>query len=146
MAEGSSKKKPTRRVDLERALEDRLRDADALLAAGRYASTIAMGLYALEISLKVAICVRLDLDELPELLKTHDAEILLVYSGLKQRIRQAADGRILQNWALVTANNLQQVNDLRYLPDNQNEGEARAVLELLRSSRDGVITWIRTQL
>ena len=41
------------RTSLQQAANDRLLDAEALLQAGRFASAIAEGLYALEITLKV---------------------------------------------------------------------------------------------
>jgi hypothetical protein len=52
-------------ADLEAAWPDRLKDAEALLAAGRNGWAIATGLYALEIRLKVLIARRLDLEQLP---------------------------------------------------------------------------------
>ena len=44
-------------ADLQAAAADRLLDAEALFAAGRFASAIAMGLYSLEIQLKVWVRV-----------------------------------------------------------------------------------------
>ena len=41
-------------ADLQVAAADRLQDAELLFASGRFASAIAMGIYALEIQLKVA--------------------------------------------------------------------------------------------
>jgi hypothetical protein len=67
--------------DLEAAATDRLLDAEALFAAGRFASAVAMGVYALEIQLKVLICRRLNLTALPRAFEIHDIESLLVLSG-----------------------------------------------------------------
>lgn len=54
-------------ANLQRAADDRLQDTDALFAAGRFATAIAMGVYSLEIHLKVRICQRLNLIALPRL-------------------------------------------------------------------------------
>jgi hypothetical protein len=61
-------------TDLQIAAQDRLFDAEALFSAGRFASTIAMGVYSLEIHLKVLICKRLNLSALPKPFETHDLE------------------------------------------------------------------------
>jgi hypothetical protein len=58
--------------DLQVAAADRLLDAEALLAAGRYAAAIAIGVYSLEIYLKVRICQTLNLPALPKLFEIHD--------------------------------------------------------------------------
>ncbi|HMB03661.1 MAG TPA: hypothetical protein VKP69_07955, partial [Isosphaeraceae bacterium] len=79
---GSFTKPGARRVELQQASVDRQLDARALLAATRYASAIAMGLYALEIRLKVKICFRLDLDALPTAFEVHDFQGLLILTGL----------------------------------------------------------------
>jgi hypothetical protein len=42
--------------DLQAAAAERLQDAELLFAAGRFPSAIAMGIYSLEIYLKVLIC------------------------------------------------------------------------------------------
>jgi hypothetical protein len=66
--------------ELRAAAQDRLRDADVLFLAGRFASAIAMGVYSLEIHLKVRICERLNLEQLPSLVQIHDLVSLLVLS------------------------------------------------------------------
>jgi hypothetical protein len=54
-----------KRAEFEAAWKDRLHDADALLAAGRFAAAIASGIYGVEILLKSMICRRLEIDFLP---------------------------------------------------------------------------------
>jgi hypothetical protein len=70
-------------ADLQQAAADRLQDADALFAAGRYASAIAMGVYSLEIHLKVRVCQRINLSALPKMFEIRDLEGLLVVTGLR---------------------------------------------------------------
>jgi len=101
--------------DLEEAAADRLRDADVLSEGGRHDSAIAMGLYALEISLKTAICRRLDLDALPTEFQIHDFEGLLVLSGLSTRLRSPEAAAVKANWDFLTGNyQSAHVNELRY--------------------------------
>ena len=64
------------------------------LCSRRFASAIAMGVYSLEIHLKVRICKRLNLEALPKPFEIHDLEGLLVLSGL-QAARDSAS-RLLQ--------------------------------------------------
>ena len=135
------------RIDLEIALQDRLDDADALFLARRYASSISMGLYALEICLKVAICQRLNLEALPTAFEVHHFQGLLVLSGLKKPMQDPAAAHVLANWDSVTSNGPQHVNDLRYLPSYRwVESDARELLDRLQSPSDGVLTWITAQL
>jgi hypothetical protein len=76
------------RSDLEVAWQDRLADAQALFDAGRHAWAIATALYALEIRLKVLICKRLDVPDLPKAFETHDLDSLLLLAGLSKRIEK----------------------------------------------------------
>lgn len=52
-------------VDLDQAAQERLDDAEVLMRGGRYAAAITYAFYALEIRLKVLICHRLDIPNLP---------------------------------------------------------------------------------
>ncbi len=70
-------------ADLQAAAADRLQDAELLFASGRFASAIAMGLYCLEIQLKVRICARLNLNALPRVFEIHDLDGFFVMCGLQ---------------------------------------------------------------
>ncbi len=70
------------RTDLLAAYPDRLAEAGDLFDGARYGSAIALALYALEIYLKVRICMRLDLDALPKAFQIHDLDGLIMLSGL----------------------------------------------------------------
>jgi len=135
------------RIDLEVAAHDRLLDAEALFEAERYASSMAMGLYALEITLKVAICRRLDLDNLPTVFEVHDFEGLLVVAGLLKRLKHSSDDLIKVNWQTASAYGSRHFNEFRYLPSSlRDRREARDLLDCLQSSPSGVIPWITAQL
>lgn len=135
--------------DLEEAAKARLDDADALLHAGRYASCIVMCLYALEISLKVTICRRLDLDYLPQPFEIHDSEELLILSGLSNKLRALADPNgVKPNWDSITSDfgSSKHVNEPRYRPGAAiTEEQARGFLERLRDPTDGLLEWLHTQ-
>jgi hypothetical protein len=145
--EGRFKKLRAKRTDLEKAVQDRLKDADVLFAAGCFASSIAMGIYALEIQLKIVICRRLDLDALPQAFETHDLDELLLLAGLQRRMNDASAAKVKFNWSAITINKTQDyLNDLRYLPAAHcSQAMAAEFLERLRDPADGVLPWITTQ-
>ncbi len=131
--------------DLEIAAQDQLLDAEALVQAGRFASAIAHGLYALEITLKVLICKRLDLEALPTAFEIHDLDGLLVLSGLSRKLGAARGIGVQGNWdaALETS---KQLNNLRYLPNNGwTQAQANDFLKILKDPQNGVLTWLSTQ-
>jgi len=133
-------------ADLQVAAADRLLDAEVLFASGRFASAIAMGVYSLEIHLKVRICQKLNLQALPKPFEIHELEGLLVLSGL-QSARDSAPGSVRRNWQEV-ANEALRINDLRYHSLgtlNLNQIDAQAFLQQLRDPPDGVLPWLLAQ-
>jgi hypothetical protein len=131
--------------ELDHAARERAADAEALLAAGRYASSIASGLYSLEIELKVVICRRMDLPSLPKAFQTHDLEDLMVLTGLSNRIPRVKRPRLLKmHWDEVT--DLPGLDRLRYDHDpGWDEVLAKRVHHILFDPRGGVIPWLRKQ-
>jgi hypothetical protein len=131
-------------ADLQAAAADRLLDAEALLAAGRYAAAIAMGVYSLEIHLKVRICQKLNLHALPRLFEIHDLEGLLVMTGLLSSF-SGAPHPVQQNWVYI-ADESARINDLRYLPSaNWSQADAQTLIQKLRDPPDGVLPWLLAQ-
>ncbi len=131
-------------ADLQAAAADRLLDAEALFAAGRFASAIAMGIYSLEIHLKVRICQRLNVVALPRPFEIHDLEGLLVLSGLKAAW-DSAPAITRRNWTEI-ANESLQINDLRYsASNNRTQSHAESFLQQLRDPPDGVLPWLSAQ-
>ena len=131
--------------DLNQAWEDRLRDADALLAAERFPSAVAMAVYSLEIRLKVRICQRLDVLSLPKAFEMHDLAGLLILSGLSQRLSAAEADPIKRNWVKITQTaNL--VTDRRYQSNNAlGRQDAELFFAQLRDPSSGVLPWISNQ-
>lgn len=131
---------------LDSAWRERLIDAEILLKAERWPSALAMGLYAVEILLKVKICKHLDLDMLPEAFQFHDLVSLLRCSGLSRRITSPDADRVNANWELIQALS-KELNNLRY-GDHSTIDRTRAI-ELFASINDpnhGVLSWISTQM
>jgi hypothetical protein len=100
-------------ADLEAAAIERLQDAEMLFTGGSFASAIAMGVYSLEIHLKVRICKKLNLIKLPKAFEIHELESLLVLSG-RQGARDSAPPAVQRNWEEIVVQSLQ-INELRYL-------------------------------
>ena len=131
-------------ADLQAAAADRPLDAEALLAAGRHSAAIAMGVYSLEIYLKVRICQSLNLPALPRIFEIHDLEGLMVMTGL-HAARNAASHAVQQNWEYIF-DEAERINELRYSPSvNWSQSDAQTFLQKLRDPPDGVLAWLLAQ-
>lgn len=84
------------RADLIKMARGRLKDAQALLDAGRYDGAIYLGGYVVEIALKQRICKTLKWSGFPQTnkefqgyqsFKTHDLNVLLSLSGMETQIK-----------------------------------------------------------
>lgn len=96
-----------RRQSLRRLARERLRDAEALLAHGRYGAAFYMGGYVVELALKARICRTLGWPEFPEkraefqaltTFRTHDLGVLLHLSGRESIVK----ARYLAAWNVVS--------------------------------------------
>ena len=96
-------------VELRRMVRDRLRDAEALLAAGRYDGAMYLCGYAIEAALKARICRMLKWPGYPstrrefegyQSFRTHDLDILLHLSGTEDKIKtnHLAEWSIVATW------------------------------------------------
>jgi hypothetical protein len=145
MAAGRSIKTPGANVsDLEKSSGDRLDDSRTLIVAGRSATAIAAGIYALEIHLKVLICKHLDILHLPRAFEIHDLEELLILTGLSRKLESHPDNQLLRNWADIVGLSTK-LNDLRYSPgSNWPIHQAEAFMIWLDDPDHGVLTWLTT--
>jgi len=131
--------------DLETAWSDRLADADALMTSGRHASAIVMGLFSLEILLKVLICRKLAIRHLPRAFEIHDLDGLLLLSGLSSRINEKAELLVRANWSFLVRSS-ERLNEMRYSPNSGwSRNDAIVFFEQLRGEPDGVLTWLQRQ-
>ena len=94
------------RQDLRKIARARLRDAEVLLANGRYDSAVYLCGYAIELMLKARICQTVNWTEFPETSKefqpfqsfrTHNLVILLRLSGREQTVTNS----YLREWSVV---------------------------------------------
>ena len=145
MGAGSRFSTPGAQVpDLQAATADRLLDAKALFAAGRFASAVAMGVYALEIQLKVLICNRLNLTALPKAFEIHELESLLVLSGY-QSAKDSAHTDVKFNWEKTVSRSLR-INEMRYSAStNWNQTDVGEFFQQLRDPPHGVLPWLMLQ-
>ena len=65
--------------------------AGLCIQAGHFTGAFYLAGYALEVMLKRAICMTLDLEELPRAFHTHRLEPLLVLSGYQSQMRRNPD-------------------------------------------------------
>jgi len=93
-------------AELRKIAEERLKDADTLLEAGRYDGAIYLGGYVVELSLKSRICSVLKWKGFPQTrgefhnflsFKTHDLDVLLSLSGAEDEIKT----KYLAEWSAV---------------------------------------------
>ena len=92
--------------DLRAIARARLRDAQVLLRARRFDGAFYLCGYAVELALKARICRTLRWPGFPEsgqdfkgfqLLRTHDLEVLLRFSGAEGRLK----AKYLAEWSVV---------------------------------------------
>lgn len=133
------------RGELEKAWKDRLREAEILREAGRFATAIVTGIYAVEILLKTKICKKLDLDNLPRAFEIHELDSLLVLAGLSRKIERPRWAGVRDNWTLLVKTS-ERVNEMRYSGHARwREADASGFFACLAGTPDGVIPWLRGQ-
>ncbi len=123
----------------------RLKEAEALFAAGCYDGCAYLCGYVVELALKAAICSTLAVAEYPEkrlrgCLLTHDFDDLRLLAGMEQSFTLSIT--FLANWSLVC----------RWKPERRYDSEgtytqsdARALLDAVGAYPDGVLACISTR-
>jgi len=85
-------------ADLITIANERLADAEALLATNRFDGAAYLCGYAIEIALKYKICVTLNWSDFPQTggefknyssLRTHDLDVLLRFSGVESQVKSS---------------------------------------------------------
>jgi hypothetical protein len=134
------------RLDLQSLAESRLADAQALLAAARWAAAYYLLGYAVECALKAVIARQFHADEIPDKklvndFYTHDLDKLLVISGLKPALeaRAAADPAFGTKWEIVR----DWSEAARYDP-LIDETQARTMYDSVTDPAAGVFPWLKT--
>ncbi len=131
------------RLEFQILAADRLEDASALLAAGRYAGAYYISGYAVECALKACIARRTRQDEFPPKdaarYYTHDILKLRDAAGLELAYEQEVGQDLIfaQNWAVVKEWNEQ----TRYQSPGQLQ--AMAILAAISDPHHGVLQWLK---
>lgn len=136
---------PTR-TDLQKLANLRLKDAEALFAAGLYDGCTYLCGYVVELALKACICKTLNrtdyLDSHPNLkttFKTHDFDVLAILAGIKDELDANKSAALGVNWNTATA----WKPELRYEPvGTYGRQETEDRLNSIRDNRDGVLKWL----
>jgi len=132
------------RTDLQNLAEERLGDATALLAGGRYGGAYYLSGYAVECGLKACIAKLTRAEDfydkrLATSIFKHDLEELANYARLSVVIKQTGDtdpdfGR---NWAQVTVWS----EESRY--ESHTQAEAEQMIRAIQEPSHGVMQCIR---
>lgn len=134
------------RIQLRQLAEDRLLDAQCLLAGGRWAGAYYLAGYAAECGLKACIMAHVEAigaifqdKKFSEKCWTHDLEELLKLANLKPALDAdaAANPALSTNWDV--AGEWRETS--RYDPKTQ--AEAQALYDAIANDPDGVLPWLR---
>lgn len=133
------------RLELQQLAEDRILDAAALLAAGRWSGAYYLAGYAAECGLKVRIARLTGAEDFPPKVRfvqdcyTHDLDKLLKAATLQPILDAdiAANGNLSANWGIAK----DWEEGSRY--EQKTEAEARALCDAITNNPDGVLSWIR---
>jgi HEPN domain-containing protein len=134
------------RQDLRQLAQDRLQDAAALLAVGRWPGAYYLVGYAVECGLKACIMAHVEATgaifqdkKFAERCWTHNLEVLVVQANLKPALDAlaGANANFSGNWG--TANDWEERS--RY--QQKTQAEAQALYDAISSNPDGVFQWIQ---
>jgi HEPN domain-containing protein len=131
------------RTEFQQLAEVRVKEAEALLAAGRWDGAYYLAGYAVECGLKACIAKLTKAEDFPDKkfaadCFTHDIEQLVRLAGLKPAIdaETKADPQLALNWGVVK----DWSESRRY--DRTPEPEARKLVEAITDPTHGVLPWL----
>ncbi len=125
----------------------RLADAEALLAANRWAAAYYVLGYCIECALKACVVKQFRLYEMPDKklvdsFYTHELDKLLSISGVKSDLegRTRTDSNFKINW-----NTVKDWRETARYEVAITEARARAMYEAVANGSSGVLIWLKTQ-
>ena len=131
--------------ELKDLAELRLREAEALFAAGLFDGAKYLSGYVVELALKARICRLLDMDEYPDkgelkrVYAVHDLDQLLLLAGLKKSL--VLNDAVYRNWSKAVL----WKPEGRYDPAGSvTREEVEDILKAVSDDTNGVLTWIKT--
>jgi HEPN domain-containing protein len=131
------------RVDFQKLAAERLSDAEALLAAGRFDCAYYIAGYAVECALKACIANKTKEDDFPprEVRKiwTHDLEDLVESAGLEAEFSEVIGRDFLfeQSWLIV-----KDWSEASRYENQQDRPQAEKMLEAVRNPENGILQWL----
>jgi len=137
------------REQLKELSQLRLKEAEALFAAGLFDGCAYLCGYVVEFALKARVCATLGIEEYPEKVSrrlkdafwTHDLDELKLLAGLEQEI-SARSPSLLSNWSIAN----KWKPDRRYAsPGSYDKAAAEEMLNAIRVKPDGVLECISSR-
>lgn len=134
------------RTQLRQLAEDRILDAECLLAGGRWNGAYYLAGYAVECGLKACIMAHVEASgaifqdrKFSEKCWTHDFEELLALANLTTTMDAdtAANPAFSANWTVAK----EWRETSRY--EQKTQSEAQAMYDAIANDPNGVLTWIR---
>jgi HEPN domain-containing protein len=134
------------RAQLRQLAEDRILDAERLLAAGRWGGAYYLAGYAVECGLKACIMAHVEAvgaifqdKRFSEKCWTHDLEDLLQLANLEATLGAdtAANATLFANWAATK----DWKETSRY--EQKTQAEAQSLYNAIANDPDGMLPWIR---
>jgi HEPN domain-containing protein len=136
------------RQELQALARLRLREAEALFAAGLYDGCAYLCGYVVELALKARICATLSIGEYPEkgsrlkdAFRTHDFDDLKLLGGMEQEFSASHPVR-WANWLVAT----KWEPGWRYKPEGSyDRAVAEAILNAIRAKPEGVLECVSSR-
>lgn len=134
------------RAELRQLAEDRILDAQALLAAGRWSGAYYLAGYAAECGIKACIMRHVENTgaifqdkRYSEKCWTHDLEALLELAGLTATLQAdtAVNADLSRNWVIVK----DWTETSRY--EQKTQAQAQTIYDAITNDPHGVLPWIR---
>jgi HEPN domain-containing protein len=132
------------RDQLKALAKTRLKEAEALFAAGLYDGAAYLSGYVVELALKARICRILAIRDYPDTGKykqvyaTHDFDQLLFLAGLRSKMQP--NSSLFLKWSIASP----WTPERRYSPVGTfTKQDAEDVLNAIRDPTDGILRWIK---
>ena len=137
------------RVEIKKIALQKLKDAELLYKRGSYDNAFYLADYSVELAFKARICKNIDIDNvfMPnskylKLFKTHDFDVLLVFSGLSEKLEneKSLNVEFYDNWSYICS----WKEDTRYgASGSKTQVEALKLLTAIRHPTNGFLKWIK---
>lgn len=123
----------------------RIKDAKILSKNRAYSGAYYLAGYSVELALKACYCKSVKAQSFPDkkvigILYSHDLNNLMGVSGVKIKFEKEikTNSQLLTNWEIVK----DWSEDSRYI-DSIDKKSARALMDAISKSSNGILTWIK---